>query len=259
MGGFTRIAGVSALYLRHGRVTAALRGLRVLAERGLARLGPALGRSHECCLCGWTGPFFLSAYYYDGYRKGAFCPACGSLERHRTLKLFLERELKDWFLERPRRVLDVAPIARGRDLFEFARPRYVSFDLRSPLAAAHGDLCRTPFRPGTFDFVLCYHVLEHIAGEGAALREVHRILRPGGLALLQVPWDPALDRTEEYGAPREEEEGHVRRYGRDVAERWASAGFETLFSDAALRIDPGLVRRLGLDRDIVMLVRKPPR
>ena len=255
--GFARIAGVSARYLRDGRIGAALRGLGVLAERGLARLGPALGTARECCLCGWRGPFFLSAYYYDAYRPGVFCPRCGSMERHRTLKLFLEGELKDWFAERRRTVLDVAPIARGRDLFAFAAPRYVSFDLASSLAAVRGDLTATPFAAGSFDFVLCYHVLEHVPGERAALGELHRLLRPGGLALLQVPWDPAEAHTVEYGAPRESEEGHVRRYGRDVAERWASAGFETLFSDAALRLSPDIVRRHGLDRDVLMLVRRP--
>jgi SAM-dependent methyltransferase len=255
--GLSRIAGVSARYLRDGRIGAALRGLGVLAERGLVRLGPALGTAHECCLCGWRGPFFLSAYYYDAFRRGVFCPRCGSMERHRTLKLFLERELKEWFTERRRRVLDVAPIARARDLFAFAAPRYVSFDLASALATVKGDLTRTPFAPHAFDFVLCYHVLEHVPAERAALAEVRRVLAPGGLALLQVPWDPATATTIEYGAPRDGEEGHVRRYGRDVAERWAAAGFETLFSDAALRLSPDYIERHGLERDVLMLVRRP--
>jgi SAM-dependent methyltransferase len=255
--GLARIAGVSARYLREGRLGAALRGVAVLAERGLSRLGPALGRGRECCLCGWRGPFFLSVYYYDGYRRGVFCPRCGSMERHRTLKLFLERELAPWFKERRRRVLDVAPIDRARDLFAFADPAYVSFDLCSPRAAVRGDLCRSPFRTGAFDFVLCYHVLEHIAAERAALGEILRVLAPGGLALLQVPWDPAAAATVEYDAPRESEEGHVRRYGNDVAERWAAAGFDVLFSDMARRLDDGTARRLGLERDVVMLVRRP--
>jgi SAM-dependent methyltransferase len=257
--GLGRIVGVQARYLREGHVGKALRGFSVLAERGLMRLSDKLGVGHasECCLCGWQGPFFLSAYYYDNYRKGVFCPRCGSAERHRTLKIFLERELGDFLREQRRAVLDIAPIARAESLFAFAPVEYVSVDLASPLAQVRNDLCRLSFPDAHFDFVLCYHVLEHIPDEDGALHELFRVLRPGGLALLQVPWDPREVTTVEYGAPREAEEGHVRRYGRDVAERWMSAGFETLFSNAALSLGEDLIRRHGLDRDILMLVRKP--
>ncbi|MHC4137955.1 MAG: class I SAM-dependent methyltransferase [Planctomycetota bacterium] len=256
--GFSRIVGVQARYLREGRLGKALRGFTVLAERGLMRLSRPLGvGDHECCLCGWRGPLFLSAYYYDNYRPGVFCPQCGSAERHRTLKIFLEQELGDFFLERTRTVLDIAPIARSRELFAFAPVAYTSLDVSSPLAQVHGDLCRLCLPDDRFDFISCFHVLEHIADEKAALSELFRVLRPGGLALLQVPWDPCATETLEYGAPRESEEGHVRRYGRDVAERWTSVGFETLFSRAAYDLDDDLVRRHGLDRDILMLVRKP--
>ena len=37
-----------------------------------------------------------------------------------------------------------------------------------------------------FDFISCFHVLEHIADEKAALGELFRVMRKGGLALLQV-------------------------------------------------------------------------
>ncbi len=43
-----------------------------------------------------------------------------------------------------------------------------------------------PFRAGTFDAVLCSHLLKHLPGQDvrALLREVHRVLRPGGRLLL---------------------------------------------------------------------------
>lgn len=256
--GFSRIVGVQARYLREGRLGKALRGLTVLAERGLTRLSRPLGvGDHECCLCGWRGPLFWSAYDYDTYRRGAFCPQCGSTEHHRTLKFFLEQELGDYFRERPRAVLDAAPIERSRELFAFAPVAYTSLDPSSPFAQVHGDLCRLCLPDARFDFLLCVHVLEYLADEEAALGEFFRVLRPGGLALLQVGWDPCATETVEYGAPREDDEGRVRRYGRDLAERWASVGFEALFSRAAYELDEQLVRRHGLGRDLLMLVRKP--
>ncbi|MGH7162522.1 MAG: class I SAM-dependent methyltransferase [Planctomycetota bacterium] len=249
-----RILGLQARYLRLGRLGGFCAGFRAIAERALVRtLGGRGGR--ECPLCGWRGPLFLSAYYFDRFRTGAFCPGCGAAERHRTLKIVLERELSGFFREKRRRVLDVAPIRRARELFRFASVDYVSFDYESPLAQVHGDLRKTCFPDACFDFVLCYHVLEHIREERAAVGEIFRVLRPGGVAILQVPWERGLAKTVEYAAPREEEEGHVRRYGRDVAERWRRAGFQPKFSEMTL--DPALVRRHGLEPDVWMRVSKP--
>jgi SAM-dependent methyltransferase len=167
----------------------------------------------------------------------------------------LEAEKRAFFASPRRRVLDVAPIARARDLFPSREIGYFSFDLLSPLANVRGDLTRAPFADASFDFVLCCHVLEHIRDEGGALRELRRMLRPGGLGVLQVPWDPALAATREYPSPRPEEEGHVRRYGKDLPERWRRAGFVTEFSDLALRLPTEQVAWNGLERDVVMFVR----
>lgn len=64
-----------------------------------------------------------------------------------------------------------------------ARARLPSADLR----VAEGE--RLPFADAGFDCVTCIEVLEHIP-EGlrvAAVREMHRVLRPGGLLMLRVP------------------------------------------------------------------------
>ena len=44
-----------------------------------------------------------------------------------------------------------------------------------------------PFADGTFDLVLCNHVLEHIEDDQVAIKELARVLRPGGIAILQAP------------------------------------------------------------------------
>ena len=79
--------------------------------------------------------------------------------------------------------------------------------------------------------VIANHVLEHV-NDRAALAELCRVLRPGGLAVLTAPvvegWDrtdedPALDteaRAIRYGDP-----DHRRLYGRDIRERIRAAGF----------------------------------
>jgi ubiquinone/menaquinone biosynthesis C-methylase UbiE len=85
-----------------------------------------------------------------------------------------------------------------------------------------------------FDIVICNHVLEHVPDDRRALSELFRVLKPGGLAILQTPYssvltnsfsDPAIDTNELryvcYG-----QEDHVRIYGRDFFARIEEAGFQ---------------------------------
>ncbi len=42
------------------------------------------------------------------------------------------------------------------------------------------DICRTPLSAGMCDAVVCYSSFPHFQDKPAALRELHRVLRPGG-------------------------------------------------------------------------------
>jgi SAM-dependent methyltransferase len=60
-----------------------------------------------------------------------------------------------------------------------------------------GRLSDLPFPEGFFDKILLSEVLEHLEDDLAGLREIHRILKPGGLLAISVPhrnypliWDP---------------------------------------------------------------------
>jgi hypothetical protein len=95
------------------------------------------------------------------------CPACGSLERHRLLWLYL-RARGDLFEQRLR-VLHLAP----EPCVEWrlgSRPNldYITADLEPGAAAVAADLERLPFPDGSFHRVLCIHVLEHVRDDAAA-------------------------------------------------------------------------------------------
>lgn len=45
-----------------------------------------------------------------------------------------------------------------------------------------------PFADNTFDLVICLHVLEHVVQLVDAITEIHRILKPGGLLFVEVPY-----------------------------------------------------------------------
>jgi SAM-dependent methyltransferase len=97
-----------------------------------------------------------------------------------------------------------------------------------PATAVQGDALSLPFPDGTFDRVIASEVLEHIPDDTAAMRELARVLRPGGAMAVTVPrcvpeainW--AL--SDEY---HDTPGGHVRIYRRSTLERrLSSTGLE---------------------------------
>ena len=52
---------------------------------------------------------------------------------------------------------------------------------------ARDDITESSFESAFFDLILCSEVIEHIADSRAALREMHRLLRPGGILILSTP------------------------------------------------------------------------
>lgn len=79
---------------------------------------------------------------------------------------------------------------------------------RVPGDVAQADVTALPFADATFDAAVLGEVLEHIEGDRAALAEVARVLRPGGMLAVSVPANP-----ERFG-PSDRWAGHVRRYSR---------------------------------------------
>lgn len=135
----------------------------------------------------------------------------------------------------------------------------------SPDAAlARAAIERLPFPGHTFDAAICSEVLEHVADDELALREVARTVRPGGVVAITVPnadypfwWDPinhVLERTTGRHVSRGPLAGiwaeHVRLYERselvDVVRR---AGLELVelrsFTHHCLPFSHNLVYGLG--------------
>lgn len=185
----------------------------------------------ECPVCAGRFRKFLP-YGYNKVRKGVLCPRCFSLERHRLLWLFLQHRTD--FFTAPLKVLHIAPeqcfYSRFRKLKNLT---YITADLNSPLADVKLDVQDMPFQDNDFDVVICNHVLEHVPDDRKAMREIHRIIKPDGFAILQVPTNYAMEITHEDASitnPDEREKhfrqkDHYRLYGRDYTERLKEAGF----------------------------------
>lgn len=131
-----------------------------------------------------------------------------------------------------------------------------------PAGTIELDVTALRFPDAHFDLVICSHVLEHVPDDRGALRELHRVLKPGGMGLLLVPFDPARAITFEdptVADPTERlrlfgQHDHVRIYGRDHLDRMREAGFNVSLVDLTEGLDPREVFRLGLRRGEAMQV-----
>ena len=111
---------------------------------------------------------------------------------------------------------------------------YLTTDLFSPLADVKADICNLPFEDNSYDVVFCNHVLEHIDDDAKAMKELYRVMKPGGLGVFQVPQDTARKETYEDSNITSSEErkvhfgqyDHVRVYGMDYFDRLRAVGFE---------------------------------
>lgn len=212
------------------------------------------GSRYRCPFCGyrarrWTPigfdlPILHELKVAGAGRREAGCFRCGSNDRERLIHAFLQRS---GILDRigTMRVLHVAPEIILREFFQRrAKPRsYVIGDktmpgYQYPPEVVDLDVQHLSFPDNSFDLILCNHVLEHVPDDHAAMRELYRVLAPGGVAVLQVPYAWRLAETDEDPSvtdpkAREARFGqfdHVRMYGADYATRLAHAGFavETL-------------------------------
>lgn len=210
------------------------------------------GDAVECPCCGGRFRTFLPKFSAVGRsRPNARCPACGALERHRALALYLRRETQ--LLTDRLSVLHIAPEPGLEGTLRRSVMHYVTADLEAP-AMLSLDVTDLPLASEEWDVVICNHVLEHVPDDRAAMGEIFRVLAPGGWALLQVPLKWGRESTFEdptVHSARERERlfgqyDHVRIYGADYVTRLESAGFDVTVKDLALAASPTEVTRYGL-------------
>lgn len=174
----------------------------------------------------------------DG-RPEATCPKCGSLERHRFLSLLLGVLAPD--LRDLDTVVEIAPSRQSTALLErLGARRRISFDAGYDArdVDALASLTSLPLRDGSVDLLVCYHVLEHVPDDCAAMREIARVLSPRGIALIEVPIKVGVATDEDPEVPPEE---RVRRFGQADHVRWYGDDFDSRLSEAglaSLRVTP---------------------
>lgn len=196
------------------------------------RLWRHRGSGVGCNVCGWEGGSFTD----DAWHPGTVCPRCGSQVRHRLLVQCLDTHpmYRESELLRGKSILHFAPERQLRKRIQQAATRYTTTDFDRGDVDLKLDMSAMPeVSDATYDVVIACDVLEHVPDDLAAMRELRRILRPGGLAVLSVPQkDPPAPTDEDASvhdpAERERRFGqkdHVRIFGDDFVERLEKAGF----------------------------------
>lgn len=221
------------------------------------------GNAVECPVCHKHFRKFLP--YGRKARENALCPNCLALERHRLMYLFLQRKTN--FFTAPLKVLHVAPEVCFIERFERQQNlEYTTADIESPLAKVKMDIHAIPFPENSFEVIFCNHVMEHVEDDALAMRELFRVLRPGGWGIIQIPlFHPLPEKTFEDAsitspAAREKAFGqsdHVRLYGTDYADRLRAAGFEVEENRYTEELADEEVERFAVPTDeIIFYVKK---
>ncbi|WP_188770571.1 methyltransferase domain-containing protein [Novosphingobium endophyticum] len=181
----------------------------------------------NCPICGFHGRFVAAGHKM---RFDCRCPRCRSVERHRLFALAVQRNVISF---RDADVLHFAPDPFVTRLIEGDEPRsHLTCDLKPGRADVVQNIEKLEFDSDSFDRIVCSHVLEHV-DDRAALAELYRVLRPGGLAILSVPIIEGWAQSYEDSSIVSEQErslhfgqcDHVRYYGSDFRDRVREAGF----------------------------------
>lgn len=175
-------------------------------------------------------------------RRNVDCPFCSSSDRDRLVFHYLETHFGE-SSNRNKSVLHVAPEkpiwkrwgnwgvqATGID------KRTKGYKFTYHKTVLHADITEIPFENSHFDLIVCNHVLEHIPDESSAIKELHRVLRTGGQAILQVPFSPIRTQkrvNSKFFNRRKRinwvgQHDHVRLYANEPWNDWLPYGFRFL-------------------------------
>lgn len=188
-------------------------------------------------------------------RKRAQCPLCGSLERHRLIYLLFQNKFWELLNEKSIKLLHFAP---EKVFYNYFRNQqnidYYPVDINPKLFESGNIKIREKinmeninYPDNEFDFIYNGHVLQCVNDDAKAIKELYRVLKPGGVCITLVPINNSIDETlekKEYNTPqlRKKHYGdkhHRRLYSMDLIDKFEYYGFnvEIMTDDEILDFD----------------------
>lgn len=224
------------------------------AENLLLPLGERAGRKalRECPVCGWQGHRFRNFLSADEIIRHCICPTCGSFDRHRQLVLGVRRELHDRTGPAPEVIVGFSLSTALRFLLEhegLARCFRSDIDQDDRRFAPDfvADLRQSPLQTGTVDWVFCSHVLEHISELDFCIDEIHRMLKPGGTAWIQVPLEPGRAHSRRIEIDPHRAHAHAWQFAPDFGNLIERDGWTVTEVIAREAHSPSDLRHFGID------------
>lgn len=175
-----------------------------------------------------------------GKRGPSGCYKCRSSKRERLVYTYLKEKLDIFNSMTIEHVLHIAPEPNLTEkLLKIDFKSYVCGDLFTEgynynSHVQNMNVTSIPYPNETFDLVICNHVLEHVPDDLIAMKELRRVLKRDGKAILQVPISKISYETfEDFSVTTPDQReiifgqyDHVRIYGQDYVHRLASSGFK---------------------------------
>lgn len=199
-----------------------------------------------------------------GYGENIICPNCLSTARERLVLAMLQSSVPVF----GKKILHLSP---EKKIFNYIKKhaQVTTADLAPGFykvidpGIQQQDLTQLQFEDACFDIIIGNHILEHIPDDQKAMTELFRVLKPGGHAVLQVPYSatnssiiespgiysPALQ-SAKFG-----QKDHVRIYTLPgYIERLQSAGFIVeIFDEIKLH---QLYRNAIQEKEVFLLISK---
>ncbi|QHT69579.1 class I SAM-dependent methyltransferase [Rhodocytophaga rosea] len=194
------------------------------------------------------------------------CPVCGASDRDRLYSLYLKEKFQKVDLSERPLLIEFAP---SRPLQKFIKKHNVNYrtaDLYMEDVDDKLDLMDMHTYPDNYcDIFICSHILEHVSDDKKALRELYRILKPGGWGILMVPInlrnkeideDPSVidmgERWRRFG-----QDDHVRLYNKKgFMDRVKQAGFKLIALDRNYFKEIEFLRCGITERSVLYIVEK---
>jgi len=198
-----------------------------------------------------------------GYREGAVCPICHTLDRVRWQQYVLEHFTE--ILDKRCNVLHIAPEdALYRLIRSNAECDYYTGDIELGKSHHRCDLTNIQFRDNFFDYIIANHVLEHIKRIDKAFGEIKRVLKSDGKLIISFPICTDLKTREESITLTEKErlkqfgqKDHVRLFGYDYKEYIEKYGFYIDVFSPKCFLNSDLISKYGfIEEDVVLVCSK---
>lgn len=207
------------------------------------------GSGFECNCCGAMYSQFIPDYpsaenanaisvneVIAGYGENILCPSCLSTARERLIIALLKDDIKFT----GKKILHFSPEKKIYDFVKYSN-EVITADIQ-PLfyksidsKIKNEDATHLSFDDNNFDAVIGNHIMEHIPDDAKALKEIYRVLKPGGRAILQVPYSTKITSTieePEINNPQKQsalfgQKDHVRIYQlQDYISRLQHCGYK---------------------------------